>query len=174
MARPIPAKAICARNSAVTSTTVEAVAVCHSTPCRVIARAPNTKPAHLGERQAVGGGVAHHAAPDRTQGRRLACSGMITSQAKPRIDEQHELPSDDQAELRPADTADRRDDVAQPEPRHQGNGDQHAHKGKDEGQAFHGRASDGPCGGEASAAARPLAARVPAHRLEMRSGSTPR
>ena len=33
-----------ARNSAVTSTTVDAVASDHETPCSVTARAPNTKP----------------------------------------------------------------------------------------------------------------------------------
>ena len=42
--------------------------------------------ADLGERQAVGGGVAHHAAPDgHPKSAALARAGMMTSQAMPRM-----------------------------------------------------------------------------------------
>ena len=57
-----------ARNSAVTSTTVEAVASGHDTPCSVTARAPNTKPPTCEKGRQLVDGVAHHAAPDEHPG----------------------------------------------------------------------------------------------------------
>ena len=62
------ANAICARNSAVTSTTVEAVG---GVPLDSVQRhraGAEHEAADLRERQAVGRGVAHHAAPDQHPG----------------------------------------------------------------------------------------------------------
>ncbi len=79
------AKAICARNSAVTSTTVEAVAVCHSTPCSVTARAPNTNPPTWENGRQLAEASRTMRPQISTQGRRMVRAGVIMSQARPRI-----------------------------------------------------------------------------------------
>ena len=100
MPRPMQAKAICARNSAVTSTTVEAVAVCHSTPCSVTARAPNTKPPTCENGRQLAEASRTMRPQISTQGRRMVRAGVIMSQARPEDHEQHELPADDQRRTR--------------------------------------------------------------------------
>ena len=97
-----------ARNSAVTSTTVEAVASDHETPCSVTARAPNTKPPTCEN----GRQLAEASRTMRPQIEHPGAAGLarrrdrVPGQAQ--HDEQHELPADDQREIRPADAAARR------------------------------------------------------------------
>jgi hypothetical protein len=85
MPRPMQVKAICARNSAVTSTTVDAVAVCHSTPCSVTARAPNTNPPTWENGRQLADESRTMRPQMSTHARRIVRDGMIRSQARPRI-----------------------------------------------------------------------------------------
>lgn len=78
-------KAISARNSAVTSTTVEAVAVDQLTPSSVTARAPKTKPPTVENgRQLVA--ASRTIRPQmKTPSACPPCGGTITNQPTPRI-----------------------------------------------------------------------------------------
>ena len=79
----MPVKASWARNSAVTSTTVEAVASDQETPCNVTARAPNTKPPTWENGRQLAEQSRTMRPQTNTQGRRASRGGMIASQASP-------------------------------------------------------------------------------------------
>ena len=83
MPRPIAVKASWARNSAVTSTTVEAVASDHETPCSVTARAPNTKPPTWENGRQLVDASRTMRPQMNTQGRRDSRGGTMASQASP-------------------------------------------------------------------------------------------
>ena len=79
----MPVKASSARNSAVTSTTVEAVASGQDTPCRVTARAPNTKPPTCEKGRQLAEASRTMRPQIGTQGAGCWRAGMIASQARP-------------------------------------------------------------------------------------------
>ena len=83
MPRPMAMNATWARNSAVTSTTVEAVASGHDTPCSVAARAPNTKPPTRENGRQLAEASRTMRPQTNTQGRRASRGGVIASQARP-------------------------------------------------------------------------------------------
>ena len=76
---------IWARNSAVTSTTVDAVAVCHSIPCSVTARAPKMKPPTWENGKQLAAASRTIRPQIGTQKRRPSRTGMMTSQPTPRM-----------------------------------------------------------------------------------------
>ena len=83
MPRPMAVNASWARNSAVTSTTVEAVASDQDTPCNVAARAPNTKPPTCENGRQLVDASRTMRPQTNTQGRRASRAGTIASQASP-------------------------------------------------------------------------------------------
>ena len=111
--------------------------------------------AHLRERQTVGGGIAHHAAPDRHPHAAAVAGGHDDVPGEPEDEEQHDLPARDQGEFSPADAADRGGHVADAEIRQQEHAAQQAQKRQDIGEVFHRRwfcphgpdGASGPCPG---------------------------
>ena len=79
----MPVKATSARNSAVTSTTVEAVASGQEKPCSVTARAPKTKPPTCEKGRQLAEASRTMRPQIGTHGRRRSRDGMIASQARP-------------------------------------------------------------------------------------------
>ena len=94
--------------------------------------------AHLGERQAVGRRIAHHAAPDEHPGAAALARRHDGVPGQPQHGEQHELPADDQREILPADAANAGDDAAEPEPADQHGAEQQPSQGKRDRELLHG------------------------------------
>ena len=85
MPRPMPVKASSARNSAVTSTTVEAVATDQPTPCSVTARAPNTKPPTWENGRQLADASRTMRPQTNSHTSRACRRGTMASQARPRM-----------------------------------------------------------------------------------------
>ena len=87
--------------------------------------------ANLGERQAVGRGVSHHAAPDQHEQPLEVPAGHDGLPGQTQDGEQHELPADDDDEVAPADAAHAVQDASRAKPADQDRAEQKA--GKREG-----------------------------------------
>ena len=109
MPSPMAVNAIWARNSAVTSTTVEAVASDQDTPCSVTARAPNTKPPTCENgRQLADASRTMRPQIEHPGPAGLAAAGMIASQARPSTTNSTSCQPTITREIRPADALRRR------------------------------------------------------------------
>ena len=130
-------KAIWARNSAVTSTTVDAVAVCHATPCNVTARAPNTNPPTWENGRQLAEASRTMRPQISTQGRRMVLAGVITSQARPRITNSTICHPSITPNFGQPIRLDCGDDIAEPIIGHQQQRDEEAQERQNIRQAFH-------------------------------------
>ena len=126
-----------ARNSAVTSTTVEAVASDQETPCSVTARAPNTKPPTCENGRQLAEASRTMRPQISTQQAAELAAGRDRVPGQAQNGEQRKLPADDHGELAPADAADAGQHAAKAEPADQDRAEQQARQGEDDRKLSH-------------------------------------